>query len=145
MSQDFAASIFLTSVLGIVLVPTCYCFFKNIKSQSKGSSFVCIVIILIIASGFFYFLADLLAAEAQKQPFDPYEILNVPLTATEREIKLSFRELSKKYHPDKNPDENDRYLLITRAYATLTDSTAKANYEKYGNPDGPSGFRVILT
>ena len=43
------------------------------------------------------------------------------------------------YHPDKNPDPKaTEYFAeyITKAYQALTDETARANYEKYGHPDG---------
>jgi len=50
-------------------------------------------------------------------------------------------------HPDKaRPDEsknltseiiNERWVEITKAYKTLTDEDVRANYEQYGNPDGP--------
>ena len=49
------------------------------------------------------------------------------------------RKLSLVYHPDKNPDPKaTEYFAeyITKAYQALTDETARANYEKYGHPDG---------
>lgn len=143
MSQeDYAASIFFTSILGSVLVPVLYCFCKNLKSQSKFSLFLSSLFLLILFLVFTYSLSSLFGADQPKQPFDPYEILSVPPTATDKEIKSAFRELSRKYHPDKSDTDNDRYLQITKAYETLTNPTAKENFQKYGNPDGPSGYKV---
>lgn len=38
------------------------------------------------------------------KPFDPFEILQVERTATDKEIKKAYRQLSLKYHPDKVQD-----------------------------------------
>lgn len=37
--------------------------------------------------------------------FDPYEILSVSSSSTDKEIRKSFRTLAKQYHPDKNPGD----------------------------------------
>jgi len=77
--------------------------------------------------------------------FDPFEILEVSASATAAEIKKAYRKLSLVYHPDKNPDDPlaaSRFIQITKAYSSLTDETSKRNYEKYGNPDGPTGTKV---
>ena len=71
---------------------------------------------------------------------DPFDALGVSHTATTREIKKAYRQLSLKWHPDKNPGDaaaEATFVQLTRAYKALTDDTARENYEKYGNIDGP--------
>eukprot|EP00913_Durusdinium_trenchii_P016210 g15234.t1 len=68
--------------------------------------------------------------------FDPFEILEISPGASAAE---AYRKLSLVYHPDKNPDDPlaaSRFMQITKAHMALTDETSKANFEKYGNPDG---------
>merc|ERR1719482_1618956 len=79
--------------------------------------------------------------------FDPFAILEIGAGSTDKEIKKAYRKLSLIYHPDKNPDDPQaaaRFIQITKAYAALTDETAKANYEKYGNPDGPATMKMSV-
>lgn len=53
-----------------------------------------------------------------------YKILGVKQNASAQEIKASFRQLTKKYHPDKNksPDANDKFSKINVAYEVLSDA-----------------------
>lgn len=80
--------------------------------------------------------------------FDPIDILELEPTATADEIKASYRKLSLKWHPDKNPDNREeaeeKFIMISKAYKTLTDSKAKANLEKFGNADGYQGTSVTI-
>ena len=53
---------------------------------------------------------------------DYYNILEVEKTASERDIKKSYRKLSMKYHPDKNPDNKeseDKFKEIAEAYSII--------------------------
>ena len=64
---------------------------------------------------------------------DYYSILEVSKSATNDEIKKSYKRLVKKYHPDVNPDKNDaseRFKELQEAYDTLKDSQKRANYDK---------------
>lgn len=75
-------------------------------------------------------------------PFDPFKILGVPTTATERQIKKAYRTLSITLHPDKNPDDptaQEKFIQLTKARDALTDEAAKENFILYGNPDGYMG------
>lgn len=77
--------------------------------------------------------------------FDPYELLDLSYSASEKEIKSKYRQLSLKFHPDKvhdlgnfTQDEvEERFVQITKAYKALTDEEVRENYIKYGHPDGP--------
>lgn len=113
---------------------------KEKKAQRfRLSDIILIIISILLALSSYQLYNSNLESQA---PFDPFEILSVTKTATEREIKKSYRRLAVKYHPDKNrgdPTAATRFIEISKAFAALTDETAKENYIKYGNPDGYIG------
>ena len=79
--------------------------------------------------------------------FDPYEILEISNQASDKEIKKSFKKLALKYHPDKNLNNiqaKAKFMLITKAYESLTNEESKKNFELYGNPDGPGSMRFSI-
>lgn len=77
---------------------------------------------------------------------DPYEVLGVPRTATDSEIKRAYHELVKKYHPDNYMDNpladlaSERMKEINEAYETITKSRAAGQGgASYGGYSGASG------
>ncbi len=66
---------------------------------------------------------------------DFYKILEVNKNAELKEIKSSYRKLSAKYHPDKNPgnkEAQEKFIKINKDYETLTDPEKKKIYDIYG-------------
>ncbi|MBA2380384.1 MAG: molecular chaperone DnaJ [Blastocatellia bacterium] len=75
---------------------------------------------------------------------DYYEVLSLSRTATEVEIKKSYRTLAIKYHPDKNPGDptaEERFKECAEAYAVLSDPQKRAQYDRFGHAGmGGGGF-----
>ncbi|HEY3783981.1 MAG TPA: molecular chaperone DnaJ [Steroidobacteraceae bacterium] len=67
---------------------------------------------------------------------DYYKVLDVPKNATEAEIKKAYRRLAMKYHPDRNPNDNEaeeRFKEAKEACEVLTDPQKRAAYDQYGH------------
>lgn len=86
---------------------------------------------------------------------DYYEVLGVPKTASESEMKKSFRQLALKYHPDKNPgnkNAEEKFKEAAEAYQILTDPEKRQLYDQFGHEGlkgrgfgSPRGFEDILS
>ncbi|KIJ61032.1 hypothetical protein HYDPIDRAFT_138376 [Hydnomerulius pinastri MD-312] len=167
------AAYFLISVLAIVLVPLtltavasaaakgreettkgCQCKLcierrKQVTAKNTGSMLkpkITKKTMLILAGwsvvGFLAYKAG--KAELENTVYNPFDILGISTSSTEKEIKSHFKKLSKLYHPDKvkaavnetAEDIANRFVDITKAYKSLTDETIRRNFELYGHPDG---------
>ena len=70
-----------------------------------------------------------------------YEILGIKKTATQAEIKQSFRRLALRYHPDKNKNSEEskkKFMQIVEAYEVLSDEISRKTYDNnsYYKPYG---------
>src|SRR5579862_3149725 len=66
---------------------------------------------------------------------DYYEVLGVPRTATEKDIKSAFRKLARKYHPDVNQGDKQaevRFKEISEAHDVLADPDKRKLYDSFG-------------
>ena len=61
-----------------------------------------------------------------------YDILGVSKDSSSEEIKKAYRKLSLKYHPDKNPDGEEKFKELSEAYTVLSDNEKKAHYDAGG-------------
>lgn len=78
---------------------------------------------------------------------DYYDVLGVARSATDEELKKSYRKLALQYHPDRNPDDPDaeeKFKEASEAYAVLADPEKRRQYDRFGfegvGAGGPGGF-----
>lgn len=64
---------------------------------------------------------------------DYYKILEVEEKASQDEIKKSYRTLSKKFHPDINPDGDEKFKDIAESYDTIGNAEKRAQYDQTKN------------
>ena len=116
--------------------------------------------ILTAATGWLVmaYMVYLMVVTARSTPkvWNPYDILDIKMSASERDINSRYRRLSVAMHPDKRePDPaknetsdsvNDEWVEIVKAYKALTDEDVRNNYIQYGNPDGKqsTSFGIAL-
>lgn len=86
---------------------------------------------------------------------DYYEILGVDQSASDDDVKKSYRRLAMQYHPDRNPGDKkaeEKFKEAAEAYEVLRDSEKRKIYDRYGHEGingtgfrGFSGFDDIFT
>ncbi|KAJ3287057.1 DnaJ- protein scj1 [Rhizoclosmatium sp. JEL0117] len=91
--------------------------------------------LLLVAFAFILLATTVLAGK------DFYKILGISRSAQKREIKKAYKDLSLKYHPDKNPGDKEveqKFMEIANAYEVLSDEEKRRIYDQYGE-EGLSG------
>lgn len=67
---------------------------------------------------------------------DLYQVLGVPRTASDDEIKKAYRKLAMQWHPDRNngsKEAEEKFKALTEAYDVLRDPEKRAMYDRYGD------------
>ena len=73
---------------------------------------------------------------------DYYEVLGVGRDASEKQLADAYRKLAIKYHPDKNPGDEEaivKFKEAAEAFEVLSDSDKRARYDRYGHAGVESG------
>lgn len=91
-------------------------------------------------------LTNLTQSHSRKYSFDvanaysnPYTVLGVEKTASDSDIKSAYRKLAMKYHPDRNPNDEqaeEKFKEVSEAYATLRDPDLRARFDRFGQVGG---------
>src|SRR3990167_11130413 len=83
---------------------------------------------------------------------DYYDILGVSKSASDAELKSSYRKMAMQWHPDRNksPEAETKFKEINEAYQVLSDPKKKSTYDQFGHAafdpaaggfGGQGGFR----
>lgn len=105
----------------------------------------CRAAFVVVGWGVIAFLTYKVATtRSESKIYDPFEILGISTSTDDKDIKSRYKELSRKFHPDKvklaaNQTAEavaEYFIELTKAYKSLTDETIRKNWELYGHPDG---------
>ena len=64
-----------------------------------------------------------------------YRVLGLTKSATDKEIKIAFRRLARKYHPDVNQNDDvlkNKFLKVNEAYEVLSNKKTRKDYDEFG-------------
>lgn len=84
-----------------------------------------------------------MSADISSEAESLYDVLGVAPNATGEEIRRAYRSLVRALHPDANPSQGsaERFTIVARAYATLSDGQRRLNYDAARRPLAPGRVR----
>ncbi|OCF32886.1 translocation protein SEC63 [Kwoniella heveanensis BCC8398] len=147
------ASYFGVTFMAIVLVPWTLTAVKSkgkatVKSSKRKRRALKKWVPLLLAWTLFGYLCYNLSNAPRLEGgtvYNPFEILGISDSSSEKQIKKHYKKLSLQFHPDKikladnqtKEEADSKFVELTKAYKALTDEVTRENLAKYGNPDGP--------
>ena len=63
-----------------------------------------------------------------------YKVLGIPENASNTQVKQAFRDFAKKYHPDSQNGNEEKFKEVNEAYQVLSDSSVKQEYDQVRTP-----------
>lgn len=120
---------------------------SGISTLLKSRKFKYNLIATVACTVLFFWLLFSVNNDGEVNSFDPFTILEIDSGADAKAIKKAYRSLSLKYHPDKNPGNRvaeAKFMMVSKAYESLTNEESRENWEKYGNPDGKQSLEVSI-
>ncbi|EIW72719.1 hypothetical protein TREMEDRAFT_26719 [Tremella mesenterica DSM 1558] len=120
----------------------------QVEKRNRPSRFRRRILPLLLGWTFLAYLCYALATApriAGETVYNPFEILGLSDSSSDKQIKKHYKKLSLQFHPDKikladnqtKEDADAKFVELTKAYKSLTDEVTRENLAKYGNPDGP--------
>ncbi|KAH8673765.1 translocation protein sec63 [Xylariales sp. PMI_506] len=120
------------------------------RKQRKVKRFIAVVVGWAVMGLMLYLV--LTTQQGVSKIWNPYDILGIPESYSEKQIKSYYKRLSLKHHPDKaKPDSaknetieslSEKWVELTKAYQALTDEEVRNNYIQYGHPDGKQSYSI---
>eukprot|EP00039_Didymoeca_costata_P003263 m.66436 g.66436 ORF g.66436 m.66436 type:complete len:317 (+) comp11806_c0_seq1:193-1143(+) len=70
--------------------------------------------------------------------FSPYDVLGVSTSASDKEIKMAYLEMARKYHPDVNTDDDEakqKFQDAAKAFEILSDKSKRSEFDNNSSSD----------
>jgi curved DNA-binding protein CbpA len=77
---------------------------------------------------------------------DPYRVLELPINASSEDIHTAYRDLARRYHPDRNGDTEApaRMIELNEAYSWLKDDDRRRKYDRQFIVREPESFQRVV-
>lgn len=90
------------------------------------------------------FTRHIFTGSARRGSTSYYDVLGVPKTASQEEIKKAYRSLALRWHPDRNQgssqkEAEEKFRQVAEAYETLGDAKKRKDYDTFGSSRFASG------
>lgn len=72
-----------------------------------------------------------------------YDLLELPINANEKEIKAAYKKIAKKYHPDVDGGDQEKFVRINNAYSILSNPIQKQKYDTMLSSSSAKTFEIF--